>query len=434
MPVCVFEIAEKMKAVCLVAGMMLSLALGASDTAIAQGTNDQDRQVHISSARTAGDEKQARFVLDISGPMPFTAFLLQKPDRLVMDLPSVSFEMAQGIAQVERGLVSNFRFGVINEGRSRVVLDLKGPAKIAKAFGLPSVDRNPARAVVEREAVSEQQFASASLQEVVHVGQDGKRSDKSKLVQAVPVPRARAKNGRPVVVLDPGHGGIDTGAVSASGVKESALVLKFAKVLKKHLEAEAGVQVVLTRESDKFISLGGRVNFAQARGADLFISIHADSVRESYVRGATVYTLSDRASDQVSAQLAQRENRSDLLAGMQIEEKDDVVADILISLTRRETANHSALYSRTLVGALKNSVRLSKTPARSAGFRVLKAPDIPSVLLELGFLSNRQDQSALTSKAWQDKAIRSIVASVKRFFAKRGSQQTGLLGPSKPRG
>ncbi|WP_170955981.1 N-acetylmuramoyl-L-alanine amidase [Cohaesibacter gelatinilyticus] len=422
------------KTCCFMVGMMFCLALTAGESAKAQSVNNQEEQVHISAARTAGDLKQARFVLDISGPMPFTAFLLQKPYRLVMDLPAVSFEMAQGIAQVERGLVSNFRFGVINEGRSRVVLDLKGPARIAKAFGLPSVDGNPARAVVELEAVSEQQFTASSLQEVLHVGRNGKRSSQSKLVESVPLPRARAKNGRPVVVLDPGHGGIDTGAVSASGVKESALVLKFAKVLKKHLEAEAGVQVILTRESDKFISLGGRVNFAQAREADLFISIHADSVRESYVRGATVYTLSDRASDQVSAQLAQRENRSDLLAGMHIEEEDDVVADILISLTRRETANHSALYSRTLVGALKNSVRLSKTPARSAGFRVLKAPDIPSVLLELGFLSNRQDQSALTSKAWQEKAIRSIVASVKRFFAKRGSQQTGLLGPSKPRG
>lgn len=409
-------------------GLALTWLVASSLFAVAQEGARQDEtgmraqsQIHVSAARTAGDAKQARFVLDLSRPLPFTVFLLQKPYRLVMDLPAVSFEMAQGIAQVERGLVSNFRFGVINESRSRVVLDLKGPAKIAKAFGLPSVDGNPARAVVELEAVSEQAFVGQALQDVLHIGPEGERAEKSRLVNSVPTPRARQKSGRPVVVLDPGHGGIDTGAVSANGVQESVLVLRFAKLLKKHLEAKAGVDVVLTRESDRFVSLGGRVAFAQSRNADLFISIHADSVRERYVRGATVYTLSDRASDQVSAGLAQRENRSDLLAGMQIEDEDDVVADILISLTRRETANHSALYSRTLVGALKQSVHMSKTPARSAGFRVLKAPDIPSVLLELGFLSNKQDQVELTSKVWQDKAIRSIVTSVQHFFAKRAS-------------
>ncbi|MCV6603452.1 MAG: N-acetylmuramoyl-L-alanine amidase, partial [Cohaesibacter sp.] len=215
--------------------------------AVAQEGAQQDEvgmqaqsQIHVSAARTAGDAKQARFVLDLSRPLPFTVFLLQKPYRLVMDLPAVSFEMAQGIAQVERGLVSNFRFGVINESRSRVVLDLKGPARIAKAFGLPSVDGNPARAVVELEAVSEQAFVGQALQDVLHIGPEGERAEKSRLVSSsVPTPRARQKSGRPVVVLDPGHGGIDTGAVSANGVQESVLVLRFAKLLKKHLEAKA---------------------------------------------------------------------------------------------------------------------------------------------------------------------------------------------------
>ena len=169
--------------------------------------------------------------------------------------------------------------------------------------------------------------------------------------------------------------------------------------------------------------------FAQARNADLFVSIHADTVREHYVRGATVYTLSERASDAVAAKLAQQENKSDLLAGLEIRDDDDVVADILIDLTRRETTNYSTLYSRTLVGALKSSIKLSKTPERSAGFRVLKAPDIPSVLVELGYLSNDKDQSDLMSEAWREKAIESIVNSMRTFFSKRSAKSSALIMP-----
>ncbi|MCT4655251.1 MAG: N-acetylmuramoyl-L-alanine amidase [Cohaesibacter sp.] len=405
-------------------------AEAAAPKLISNGATASSSISTVTAARMAGDDQDVRFVLDLSQPVPFTAFVLQEPYRLVIDLPAVSFEIAQSEQELERGLISNFRFGTFSATRSRVVLDLSGPAKMNKVFGLPSVDGNPARLVVEMSAVSEQDFADQALRQVFHVDGKGERAERSMLQKRAPLPRAKKKSNLPVVVLDPGHGGIDTGAVSSRGIQESKLVLKFAKALKKRLEEEGGVQVVLTRESDKFVSLSNRVTFAQANHGDLFVSIHADTVPQSYVRGATIYTLSDKASDQVSAGLAQRENRSDLLAGMQIEEEDDVVADILISLTRRETANHSVLYSRTLVGVLKQSVRLSKTPLRSAGFRVLKAPDIPSVLLELGFLSNKEDQSALTSPVWQEKAITAIAASIKRFFAERAYQQGGVLAPA----
>ncbi len=282
--------------------------------------------------------------------------------------------------------------------------------------------------MIELSAVKEREFAKQTLRDVIRVAVDGETLAKEAALSEHPLAKnPKDADPRPLVVLDPGHGGIDSGAVSSKGHVESKLVLAFALALRDHLVADGRVRVAMTRETDKFISLSKRVAFARARHADLFVSIHADTVRQHYVRGATVYTLSDKASDDIAADLAHRENRSDLLAGLEIEEKDDVVADILIDLTRRETSNHSSLYSRTLVGALESSIRLSKRPQRSAGFRVLKAPDIPCVLLELGYLSNKDDESALTSEKWRKKAIRSIGKSIKAFFVRRAKHSSALF-------
>ena len=268
------------------------------------------------------------------------------------------------------------------------------------------------------------------MRDVIRIDANGEHKENRTALVARPIPKdEKAGDPRPLVVLDPGHGGIDTGASSAKGDFESHLVLDFALALREKLEQEGHVRVAMTREVDEFVSLSKRVAFAQAHKADLFISLHADTVRQSYVRGATVYTLSDKASDEVAADLADRENRSDLLAGLDIEEKDDVVADILIDLTRRETANHSALYSRTLVGVMKSAIKLSKTPRRSAGFKVLKAPEIPSVLVELGYLSNKEDQSALTSEAWRKKAVDAIARSIRAYFVRHAARAPGLSSP-----
>nr|WP_321444387.1 N-acetylmuramoyl-L-alanine amidase [uncultured Cohaesibacter sp.] len=388
----------------------------------------EDDAVVVQAVRTTGDAKKAKFVLDVSRPIGFSVFALSEPYRLVIDLPDLTFEMTHSMAEVERGMVRNFRFGNFGETRSRIVLDLNGPAKVSKAYTLPAVDNNEARLVIELSAVKEGEFAKQSLRDVIRVAVDGETLAKEAALSEHPLAKnPKDADPRPLVVLDPGHGGIDSGAVSSKGHVESKLVLAFALALRDHLVADGRVRVAMTRETDKFISLSKRVAFARARHADLFVSIHADTVRQRYVRGATVYTLSDKASDDVAADLAHRENRSDLLAGLEIEEKDDVVADILIDLTRRETSNHSSLYSRTLVGALESSIRLSKRPQRSAGFKVLKAPDIPSVLLELGYLSNKDDESALTSDKWRDKAIRSISKSIKAFFVRRAKHSSALF-------
>ncbi|WP_114008943.1 N-acetylmuramoyl-L-alanine amidase [Cohaesibacter intestini] len=424
---------------CLVVCLFVTLTLAglgvvglqAATKAPAAKVESDSGAVVVQAVRTSGDGKTAKFVLDVSRPVSFSVFALAEPYRLVIDLPDLDFEMAHSMAQVERGMVRNFRFGNFGDQRSRIVLDLNGPAKVMKAYSLPAVDDNEARLVIELSRVDEREFSEQSLRDVIRVEVEGAEAAKVATLSAHPLAKDRKDaDPRPLVVLDPGHGGIDTGAVSPKGHVESKLVLAFALALRENLLADGRFRVAMTRETDTFISLSKRVAFARARHADLFVSIHADTVRQSYVRGATVYTLSDKASDAIAADLAHRENRSDLLAGLEMEEKDDVVADILIDLTRRETSNHSSLYSRTLVGALESSIRLAKRPQRSAGFKVLKAPDIPSVLLELGYLSNKEDQSALTSKTWQKKAIQSISKSIEMFFARRSTHSSGLFTKS----
>jgi len=228
-------------------------------------------------------------------------------------------------------------------------------------------------------------------------------------------------------MLDPGHGGVDSGTISPSGALEKDVVLAFAFELKKKLEASGKVDVAMTRQDDTFVPLGDRVRIARDQAADLFVSIHADSVRQNDVRGATIYTLSDRASDQEAAALADKENASDAVAGLDLDRQTDEVSDILIDLTRRETKNFSVSFANNLVSELSSTTRMIRNPHRFAGFRVLKAPDVPSVLVEIGYLSNEQDEKLLTSAEWRGRVTDAIGAAVTRFFGRKiaGVEATG---------
>ena len=222
-------------------------------------------------------------------------------------------------------------------------------------------------------------------------------------------------------MLDPGHGGIDPGT-NPNGVPEKEVVLAFAKALKAKLAATGRYEVYLTREDDTFVPLRERVEFAQKKGAGLFLSIHADYFpnQTEKTTGATVYTLSEQASDEEAKELAAKENFSDALAGIELpNDSDEVVANILIDLAQRETQNRSTLFARSIVGELASRSALHTRRLRSAGFRVLKAPDVPSVLLELGFLSNPDDEKRLTSDAWRDRIADGVVGSIDGYFAKR---------------
>ena len=219
------------------------------------------------------------------------------------------------------------------------------------------------------------------------------------------------------VVLDPGHGGIDGGALGAGGTREKDVTLAFARVLRERLSEYDGAQVFMTRDTDIFISLGDRMGFARQHAADLFISIHADYLRQRDVRGATVYTISEKASDAVAARIAENENLADSVAGIVPTEEDDEVTDILVDLARRETLGFSVQFARLAIADMKGFARLINNPHRYGGFRVLKAPDVPSVLLELGYLSNSEDENLMNDEEWREGLADRLALAIKKFAA-----------------
>ena len=231
---------------------------------------------------------------------------------------------------------------------------------------------------------------------------------------------AQVLDTRPLIVLDPGHGGIDNGT-QAAGEMEKNLVLGFGLALRDRIEKSGKYRVVMTRTDDTFIPLNDRVKVARNASAALFVSIHADALprREGDAQGATIYTLSDKASDAEAERLADAENKSDAIGGVNLTDEPTEVADILIDLAQRETRTFSNRFARLLMGEMKTTARMHKHPLKSAGFRVLKAPDVPSVLVELGYVSNKGDLDHLVSEKWRSKTVGSMAQAIDVFLAKR---------------
>lgn len=367
-----------------------------------------------SGVRLGGDGKQTRFVLDLSKRIGVNAFTLADPYRVVVDLPQVVFDIPHQSGLRGRGLIKAFRYGLVMAGASRIVFDLTGPARIDKAFTLDAAQGQPARLVLDLSATDRESFLHT-------IALDNRFARTASTHRPQPTPPAAAGDQRPVVVIDPGHGGIDEGTRAKSGETEKSIVLAFAKKLRGQLESTHQYRVLMTRSDDSYISLGDRVRFARANKAALFISIHADALphHEGDAQGATIYTLSDTASDAEAAHLADEENRADVIAGVDLTAEPDDVAGILIDLAQRETHVFSTQFARTLEGELKAVARLHKRPLKSAGFRVLKAPDVPSVLIELGYVSNRDDLHAMTSPDWQKRAAGAITHAVNTYFLTR---------------
>ncbi len=368
------------------------------------------------NARVAGDRERTRFIADLSKKVDVHVFALGNPYRVIVDAPDVNFQMPDGIGTERRGLVTAYRYGLFAPGKSRIVIDVSGPFLIDKAFVLEPRDDQPARLVIDLVPTDEKTF-QAKLKET-----KPPQSSTEGAAAVMPQAPARPPDAKPIVVLDPGHGGIDPGTKSADGVTEKDVVLGFGKLLKTKLEATGRFEVYLTREDDTFLPLRQRVEFAQKKGAGLFLSIHADYFPNLAEKptGATVYTLSEQASDDEAKELAAKENFSDALAGIELpSDSDEVVANILIDLAQRETQNRSTLFARSIVGELASRSALHTRRLRSAGFRVLKAPDVPSVLLELGFLSNPDDEKRLMSDSWRDRIADGVVGSIDGYFAKR---------------
>lgn len=390
----------------------LLLALAGPSALPAKG---EPKSAVANDARVAGDRERTRFIADLSRKVDVHVFALGNPYRVIVDAPDVNFQMPDGIGKEKRGLVTAYRYGLFAPGKARIVIDVSGPFLIDKAFVLEPRDDQPARLIVDLVPTDEKTFL-AKLKEV----KSAETATEASLV--IPQPPSRLPDAKPVVVLDPGHGGVDPGTSSAAGITEKEVVLTFARTLKAKLDATGRYEVYLTRADDTFLPLRERVEFAQKKGAGLFLSIHADYFPKQIDKatGATVYTLSEEASDEEARALAAKENFSDALAGIELpNDSDEVLANILIDLAQRETQNRSVVFARSVVGELASKGTLHTKRLRSAGFRVLKAPDVPSVLLELGFLSNPDDEKRLTSEAWRDRTAEAVADSIDAYFAKR---------------
>lgn len=373
-------------------------------------------QVSATEARLSGDKAATKFELIMSSGLTAEVFTLANPYRVVVDLPDLNFQLKEGTGQKGLGLVSVFRYGLFAERKSRIVIDTKGPVKIASA----TMSRTP-----------DHRINFAIVMKPTDAKSFGLGTGAARTANPAPVadPHATAKQpvskDKPVIVIDPGHGGIDPGAIG-SNLAEKTIVLAVAKALEAALIKTGAYDVKMTRTDDVFVSLDRRLEFSYENGADLFISLHADSIKSSAdtIRGATVYTLSERASDRQAQEMAEKENASDLLAGLQTADgkEDDEVKSILIDLLRRETSNFSADFSRVVAARLGKTIAMSRVPRRSAAFKVLKQANAPSVLIELGYMSNAKDQKEMTSPSWQAKVAASMVSAVNSFFGTRKAQ------------
>lgn len=374
------------------------------------GIVPQAQALDILGVRIGHHSDKTRIVIDLDQPSAFTAFTLDGPSRVVLDLPTFTWQASNQIKQEKASAVAAVRHGHISDEASRLVFDMKDQMEIASQFALPKAEGKPDRIVLDiRRAaagVPAQPAAAAQAQPV------------SAVVAAPPppMPEKSATPRKSIIVIDPGHGGQDPGAISGK-TYEKHIVLALGKALKKELEAMGKYEVYLTRETDKFIKLHDRVKFARKKNADLFVSIHADSIPKSSVRGASIYTLSEKASDAQTAKLAAKENKADLISGIDLSHEDQDVAGILLDLVQRDTMNQSNFFAEKLVVSFKGEgIRTLDNPHRSAGFAVLKAPNIPSILIEAGFVSNRNDAKLLTQSSYQKRVAKTIAQGVDSYL------------------
>lgn len=384
----------------------------------------------ISDIRIGNFESKTRFVIDISQKTDYRIFHLKAPNRIVIDLPKSTWQAGKKISDPTK-IIKTYRHGIFEQATSRIVLDLNRPAIVDNAFLLtPDFDR-PYRLIIDLKATSSPTF-HASLKKVWGSTTAPKilakkQASQQKVVQPQAItpptkPKTKMvyqeqKAYKKHIVIDAGHGGPDPGAIAANGMYEKVVTLAAAKELKRQLEATGRYEVSLTRDRDIYHKLRKRIQIARNLKADIFISLHADSLNRRNVKGASVYTLSDKASDKETARLAARENNADAIIDMDLSTEDDDVADILIDLAMRDTMNHSKVFADTLVKALgQKGITLLENTHRFAGFAVLKAPDIPSVLVEMGYLSNAKEAQKLASSDYRKRLMSAIVFGIDLYF------------------
>lgn len=388
----------------LLIGLMLLLAAIAPVEARAAA-----RPVAV-AAEAESEGPSTRLAITLSQAVEPRAFVMERPDRVVIELPEVNFQLPKEAGQGREGLISSFRYGLFAPGRSRLVIDLAQPALVSGAQTTTRASDGAAVLTVELTRTDREAFRrAAKADEASHV-----------TPQPAAVRRVDPGDRRPLIVIDPGHGGVDPGAIPSAAVFEKDIVFAFAQRLRRRLDGSGRYRTLMTRDEDVFVGLEERVRIARAARADLMISIHADSISAApHIRGMTVYTGAERATDAESARLAERENRADAAGGIETASRPAEVADILQDLTQRETRGFSHRFAKRLLAQLEPVMPRSKKPHREAGFLVLRAPDIPSVLVELGYLSSQKDIGLLRSDEWRDRSAAAMASAIDLYFATR---------------
>lgn len=360
--------------------------------------------------RIAGDQTVTRIVIEFDRAVEVSHQFLDNPWRLVLDLNKIGYGFDDKVVD-GKGLIAGLRYGDMEGNHSRIIFRARHPFKVRHIDGRQDPSSGRFDLVIDLEVTDKQEFA-AELDRSIRTSSVVNTAQKRDRLGA-----ERERDQLFTIVLDPGHGGIDNGATGVNGTHEKDVTLAFAETLRDRLERFAGVRVFMTREDDEFIALADRSGFARQHEADLFISIHADFLRQHNVRGATVYTISEKASDEVAAAVAASENLADSVAGVELPKDEGSVSDILVDLARRETLGFSVQFARLAIEDIGGFARLIKNPHRYAGFRVLKAPDVPSVLIELGYLSNAEDEKLLNKDEWRLGLADRIADAIRKFAA-----------------
>ncbi|WDR03437.1 N-acetylmuramoyl-L-alanine amidase [Devosia algicola] len=368
----------------------------------------------VQEVRVSATPERARLVIDLGAPTEFAMVSLDGPNRLAIDVRADSVTAKEAGKVAGEGIVSGFSVEQAGPDRVRTILTLAAPAQVQQAYVLDPFEDQPARLVVDVIPAAAEVFAAnvatdlAATDDIAKVEVSG---------QSTPAGGSNLPIAtKPLVVIDPGHGGIDGGAESADGVKEKDIVLAFALKLQELLMASGRFDVALTREDDTYLKLEDRVALARRNKADLFISIHADTFQKSEIRGASIYTRDENATDVLDKVLADNENKSDVIAGYSMPKMPPQVVDILVDLMRRETRVQSYKAARDIVHQMEPSVQLRRYPERQADFFVLQSPDVPSILLELGFISNPTDIANLLKVDWRDRTADAVARGISSLF------------------
>jgi N-acetylmuramoyl-L-alanine amidase len=422
--------------------LLLALSAGAASAAA--------RLPDVLDARVTTTPERARLIIDLSGSTEYAIASLGSPERIAVDVKASSVAISSPGAVSGTGLVSAFDTVLAEDGRARTELTLTQPAAVQQAYVLDPIAGQPARLIVDLIPTSEEEFQRKAAADLASAEQraGGNSTASVASVSAPPAssnpassaasseapaevasaPPAVAPNlplrpsvpatpgSRPLVVIDPGHGGIDNGASAPNGVHEKDITLAFALQLRDMLVSTGQFDVAMTRDDDTYLTLNERVDLARQNKADLFISLHADTFQQGDIRGASIYTLDANATDILDKVLADGENRADIVAGYVQPDTKPAAVDLLVDLMRRQARQQSYLAAQDIVNAMQPSVALRRFPLRQADFFVLQAPDVPSMLIELGFMSNNADIANLENIDWRNKVVSAIAAGVESYF------------------